>query len=96
MPHATIATAPLALNFHSDAGHGWLEAPAQLVRDLKIAGVISGYSYVSRDRSTVYLEEDCDAPLLLNTLKKVGRTYALRYLDNEADSFIRDLPRYAA
>lgn len=85
------------LDFHSDPGHGWLEAPAALVRDTHISGVISGYSYRSADRQTVYLEEDCDAPRLMTALKDKGVKVEVNWLDSSnADSFIRNLPRYAA
>jgi hypothetical protein len=87
----------VALNFHSDPGHGWLEVPAQLVRDTHISGVISGYSYRSADKQTVYLEEDCDAGRLLDALKEKGVEVKINELASAANSsFIRRLPRYAA
>jgi hypothetical protein len=87
----------VALNFHSDPGHGWLEAPAQLVRDTHISGVISGYSYRSADNQTVYLEEDCDAPRLLQALKAKGVVVEVADVaGSNDDSFIRSLPRYTA
>lgn len=42
----------------SDPGHAWLEVPVAEIKDLGIAGNISGCSYVRG--SMAYLEEDCD------------------------------------
>ena len=61
---------PLQLTFHSDPGHGWLEVPKVIVHGLgkQICAAISFYSY--QDERNLYLEEDCDAPLIFNELKK--------------------------
>ena len=89
--------ASVELIFHSDPGHGWLEAPVELVRATHVSGVISGYSYRSRDNKTVYLEEDCDAGLLLEALKRKGVVVHIKNCDSsDDDSFVRRLPRYAA
>jgi len=45
--------------FHTDPAHGWLEVPLGEVERLAVE--VSACSYVSPDRATVYLEEDCDA-----------------------------------
>jgi hypothetical protein len=47
--------------FHTDGGHGWLEAKRSDLIMLGIETKISGYSYQSGDRTKVFLEEDCDA-----------------------------------
>lgn len=89
--------ASVELIFHSDPGHGWLEAPVELVRATHVSGLISGYSYRGRDSKTVYLEEDCDAGLLLEALKKKGVTVNIKALGScDDDSFVRRLPGYAA
>ncbi len=46
--------------FIHDPGHGWLEVSLHELAELGIVNEISGYSYVSPDRQTVYLEEDAD------------------------------------
>jgi len=57
--------------FHTDPGHGWLEVPMSLLRDLGIADKISSYSYMRGD--SAYLEEDCDAGLFVRAfLKRFG------------------------
>jgi len=58
----------ITLNFHNDGGHGWLECGRELISSADIAGKISKYSYQRGDN--VYLEEDCDMPLLLDALRK--------------------------
>lgn len=59
-------------HFHSDAGHGWL---AVKIADLAKLGItldeISNYSYWRG--KTLYLEEDCDAPVFIKKfLAKYG------------------------
>ncbi|MEC9208189.1 MAG: hypothetical protein VYE62_09495 [Pseudomonadota bacterium] len=56
------------LSFHADPGHGWLAAPIDEIRKAKLS--ISGYSYVNQDEGMAYLEEDCDAMVFINHLKK--------------------------
>lgn len=83
------------LNFHSDPGHGWLEAPMTLVNELGIASEISEYSYKSGDGDVAYLEEDCDAAVLLKSMKDAGKPYTIRELNQAfGNSFIRRLPRF--
>ena len=60
--------------FYSDAGHGWVAVKRQELADLGILDKVSGYSY--QKGKTVYLEEDCDATLLINKLKELDITYA--------------------
>lgn len=61
------------IKFYEDSGHGWGAVKRQLLVDLGIADQISTFSY--QKGGTVYLEEDCDLPLLVRTLKaKAGVT----------------------
>lgn len=90
-----MSSATITLNFHSDPGHGWLEAPMSLVRKLGIAPKVSHYSYTRGNNTVAYLEEDCDAPLLVNALKEqldIGVEFKEAHSDD--DSFIRRLPRF--
>lgn len=57
----------LKLKFQCDPGHGWLSVKRQLLVDLGILNKVSPYSY-QRGKS-VYLEEDCDASILLAELR---------------------------
>jgi hypothetical protein len=46
------------LRYISDPGHGWLEVPKTLLKELAIQDKITAYSY--ENGRMVYLEEDCD------------------------------------
>jgi len=50
-----------------DPSHAWLRVPLKQIIASGIAPLISEYSYYNRNH--VYLEEDCDAPLYLDTVK---------------------------
>lgn len=56
---------PATFTYHEDPGHAWLAVPFTLLHELAIAESITPYSYVSRDRRTAYLEEDCDATVFV-------------------------------
>jgi len=90
----------LQLNFHSDAGHGWLKATTQQLAEIGIYNQVSRYSYINiayanDDESyDVYLEEDCDAPLFLNALKDQGIEFTINYIDDGGHSFIRRKHRF--
>lgn len=58
---------PPTIVFHEDPGHGWLQVPKPLAKQLGITGKISGYSY--QDTKNVYLEEDCDFSLFYDAMK---------------------------
>jgi len=53
----------------SDPGHSWLEVSLDELDELGIAQKITAWSY--RKGTNVYLEEDCDAPLFLQTKKDI-------------------------
>ena len=65
----------LKLKYQCDPGHGWLSVKRQLLADLGILAKISTYSY-QRGKS-VYLEEDCDASILLTELRRRGIPFEL-------------------
>jgi len=75
-------------NFHSDPGHGWLEVPLDEVKH--IASKITGYSYIRGDN--VYLEEDCDAGLFLDSLQT--GTFKINNVYTDNDSPIRNYRHY--
>jgi hypothetical protein len=86
----------LVIPYHQDPGHGWIEVPARLLADLGIADKITRYSYQSRDGRTAYLEEDCDAPRLLDAMKAAGRPFEIREVDHPRECFCCALPRFDA
>ena len=53
--------------FHHDDGHGWLQVPERLLKELGIEHWISGFSYKKDDQ--VWLEEDMDASLFIEAFK---------------------------
>lgn len=88
----------MKLNFHSDPGHGWLAVPTAEVERVGLAGKISGYSYRSESGTTLYLEEDCDAPAYLDALRALGEPEPQinRLKQANGNSFIRRLARVQA
>jgi len=70
------------LTFHADPGHGWLEVEFSDLVELDIENKISEYSYARVNK--VYLEEDCDAHLFMETAKQNGWTINIqeKYQEN--------------
>lgn len=59
------------IRYVEDPGHGWLiVTPAQLASYGITEAMISPYSYRSRDRSTIALEEDCDAGIFIEAFRR--------------------------
>lgn len=77
---------------YNDPSHGWLKAPKALLKELGIADKISTYSY--ERGADAYLEEDCDAPLLINALRKRGIEVELRDQYTNRSSKIRGYADY--
>ena len=85
----------LVYQWISDAGHAWLEVSVDEINALSISDKISEYSYIQGE--TVYLEEDCDAPLFVEALKaKLPPTeyvtFRARYINGDAPC--RNFRRY--
>ena len=58
---------PTSFHVNSDPGHGWISVKRELLVRMEIADKISSYSY--QKGGTVYLEEDGDAALFIETYK---------------------------
>lgn len=58
------------LDYITDPGHGWVKCSWDLARKLDLVDKISSFSYTRN--GYFFLEEDCDAPLLLTALKAKG------------------------
>ncbi|NJO65050.1 MAG: hypothetical protein HC836_45160 [Richelia sp. RM2_1_2] len=84
------------MTFHSDPGHGWLEVSETIMDQLNILDRISEYSYYSFDEKKYYLEEDCDASILINALKQQRIEYVIRELEHKGSAFIRKMSRVGA
>jgi len=61
---------------YEDTGHGWYAIEKDFLKVLGIADKISAYSY--EKGNLAYLEEDCDASLLLNTMDKNNIEYTIQ------------------
>lgn len=80
--------------FHTDPGHGWLAVPCIELRALGIADKITPYSYLSRDASTAFLEEDCDYATFAAAKRERGEAIDAAPVHTNSDSFVRSLPHY--
>jgi hypothetical protein len=80
------------ITHYCDPGHGWMKVSKALLVKLGIADKISGYSYQRKDMA--YLEEDCDAGLLLKTLDLKGINWAIKTAHTNRMSRIRNYQRY--
>lgn len=58
------------IKVYADPGHAWGAVKRKVLFDLGISDKISMFSYQKGD--TVYLEEDCDLPILTTTLSAKG------------------------
>lgn len=82
----------LKLNFYCDPSHGWLEVMHEDIEALGIADKISQHSHARA--GWVYLEEDCDADLFLNSAKAAGWTIQIVEKYSNADSHIRRMESF--
>lgn len=67
----------ITLQSFSDPGHGWVKCKMSLLRDLGIDRDITSFSY--RRGDDAYLEEDCDAPRLIQALQSKGVTVNFKH-----------------
>lgn len=80
--------------YYIDSGHGWLAVKRQYLDRLKLLNKISDCSY--ERGGTVYLEEDCDAPLFVDAYKLLylkSPNIVTVYVDNRSP--IRSYKSYA-
>lgn len=81
------------IHVYSDPGHAWMKVPLKRLTELGIAQKISQYSFV-RD-GFVYLEEDCDAAIYVDTIGGIDEKRVIEH-DSNVDSEIRGFDRYDA
>lgn len=67
--------------FYSDSGHGWGKVSLKLIKELGIENEITPFSYMRGQYA--YLEEDCDAGILFNTLRTAG--YEVKYKEHSTN-----------
>ena len=75
-----------------DPGHGWIEVPASLVRELGCKP--SQYSFIDRSNDLAYLEEDCDAGPFIRALRATGVEPEIVDHHINHDAACRSLPRW--
>jgi hypothetical protein len=78
--------------FISDPAHGWLEVGRGLIDNLGLGNRISEHSYQFGEK--VYLEEDCDAPVLMSALDSQGIPFEVEEKYKDSYSKIRNYPGY--
>lgn len=82
------------VHFYCDGGHAWAKVTLKWVKKLGLENEISNFSYISKDH--VFLEEDCDAPKLLNKYLEVTKgTLAVTKSYGNKRSRIRNYRRYS-
>lgn len=87
-------TKPLKIKFYSDPGHGWGAVKRKVLDQLGIAADISPYSYMKGN--TVYLEEDLDLAILVNSLRNAGVPFFFSEKSVNGLSPIRNYLHYKA
>jgi hypothetical protein len=70
---------------YNDPGHAWGKVKRRVLKHLNIEKDISPYSYQLRDN--VYLEEDCDLPILWNALQLGG--YDVKFVEKTTNNVSR-------
>ena len=83
---------------HEDSGHSWLKVPKDYAVDnalavYRVGGGKEFSPFSHQDKDYVYLEEDLDAGLFLNRMKKHFEI-ELVWVDDGVSSPIRQLPSY--
>ncbi len=86
--YAPAVAAPMRFKFITDPGHGWLRVPHKVIRDMGLtAKSFSRYSYVDNDY--MYLEEDLDAGVFLQTYQNITGSDADCKVEHVARTDIR-------
>jgi hypothetical protein len=82
----------ITLPYYQDPGHGWVRVSVGLLHGLKIAHLITPYSYRRGDHA--YLEEDGDLSQLLTAAAAAGITVKLKQHHTNKQSKIRSYSPY--
>ena len=78
----------------SDPGHGWIACDRLYLEHQGLADKISPGSYYDKKDDVIWLEEDCDAAVLMDYLRKRGIDYDLIEVYTEFDAPVRKLPAW--
>lgn len=66
---------------YNDPSHAWGKIKRRVLKQLGIEKEISSYSYQLRDN--VYLEEDCDLPVVYKALSSTG--YNIKFVEKSTN-----------
>jgi hypothetical protein len=83
----------LRLDYYADPAHGWFRVRRAALTKFGVADKVSTCSYERGEY--VYLEEDCDGPVLIRAAEAAGA--AVRIVEHKpanGDSHIRNMDRY--
>jgi hypothetical protein len=83
--------------FHTDPSHGWLQIERFMLGLLDIdESQVSSCSYQDKTGNMLFLEEDCDAGLVIEALKKRGNSIVVHEKHLDQSHWIRNLPMFEA
>lgn len=77
------APVDFVFNHYSDAEHGWLRVPLEVVAQLGLINSITPYSHwehTATNARWAYLEEDRDATLFVNAARAQGLTFRIHHV----------------
>ena len=82
------------ITVYADPGHAWGKVKRDVLLELGVEHLVSSYSYQLRDN--VYLEEDCDLPVLCQALNE--RDVRIKFVEKNSSgkSKIRSYQGYQA
>ena len=85
----------MRLKWIEDSSHGWLEVDTADIIKIGVVDKISECSYLSKDGTRSYLEEDCDASIFLNAVGYGSVFNAPIDVDyHDGRSWVRDCPSF--
>ena len=85
----------IILDYHTDPAHGWLAVPFDTLRSLKVdVTKVTAFSYMNRREGMAYLEEDCDAGIVLDAAREAGIDVKIVTVHTNNYSPIRNLPSF--
>ena len=82
----------ITLQVYTDPGHGWIKISLKHLNKLNLIDKITPFSFINNKHA--YLEEDCDASLLIDTLKQNDIHFEFRYNHAHGKSSIRYYDQY--
>ena len=84
----------IMLTYIDNESHGYIKISKYDLKGLNIdIKQFSQYSYYNNDNGCFYLEEDCDATILINILKSKG--YIVEYNTKYVDTSYLDEDKFA-